>query len=115
VGSYVYLVGSEGVVEEGGGLPGEGPAEESEVAGVVEALVEGVEERAVEDLVEVLEVVEVLAEEDDVGLVESSGDLHDDRPLLHLPEELEDAIGDDHEIGLVVLVAGGDLHRLLLR
>lgn len=90
------------VVEDRGALPGEGAAVLAEVALAVEALVEGVEEAAVEDLVEALEQLELVLEDDRVGLVEVLRHLYDNGALLELPEGVEDAVGNHHHVGLVL-------------
>lgn len=91
------------VVKDRGTLPGEWAAVLAKVALAVKALIEGIEETAIEDLIEALEEVELMAEEDSVGLVEMRRYLYDDGALFELPEGIEDAVGDHHYIGLVFI------------
>lgn len=100
--SYFDLLVRKSVGEAGSTLPGERFTALSEVTIAVEALVECVEQTSVEYFVEALEVAEVLLEDSHIRLIEALGNLHDDRFLLQLPEELKNSIGNDHDAGLVL-------------
>lgn len=90
------------VVEDWGALPGEGAAVLTEVPLAVQAFIEGIEETAVEDLVEAFKELKLMLEDNSIGLVEVLRDLDHYRPFFQLPEGVEDSVGDYHYIGLVL-------------
>lgn len=82
-------------------FPGEGFAQNAVVPLRVEALVEGIEEHSIKDLVETFEVLDILPEHEGVLLRKVGGHLHHDRLLLDFPEQVEDFVWDDHDVALV--------------
>ena len=96
--------------KEGRTFPREGLAQHPKISLAIQTLVESIEQRPIKYFVKTLQKLNILAKHDSIFFVKSRGHFHNDGSLLDLPEAIEDAVGYDHDAGLlcgVVLVVEG--------
>jgi hypothetical protein len=92
------------VVEDRCSFPRERLSVLSEIPLAVQTFIKSVEQTPVEDLIKAFEKLELMLEDNSVGLVEVRRNLDNDRPLFYLPKDIEDPIGNHHDIGLILII-----------
>lgn len=86
-------------------FPREGSAVLSKVALAIEALIESIEETAIKNFVEAFEEFELVSKDDSVGLIKVLRHFNDNGALFEVPKGIKDAIWNDHNIGLILILS----------